>query len=163
MNTGIGGHNQTEGLSVEWLTPPGIIDRLGPFDLDPCAPVDRPWPMAVKHLTFLDDGLSHLWEGRVWLNPPYDKSIGTWLRRLADHGNGIALVFARTETDWFFDKVWQRAHAVYFLRKRLNFYRCDGARSRKNSGGPSCLVAYGVENQHRLATCGLNGKLVTLK
>ena len=27
----------------EWLTPPHILRRLGPFDLDPCAPINRPW------------------------------------------------------------------------------------------------------------------------
>jgi len=26
----------------EWLTPPYIIKALGEFDLDPCAPINRP-------------------------------------------------------------------------------------------------------------------------
>lgn len=28
----------------EWLTPPWLLSRLGSFDLDPCASVNRPWP-----------------------------------------------------------------------------------------------------------------------
>lgn len=35
----------------EWLTPRNIVDALGPFDLDPCAPIVRPWPTAVQHYT----------------------------------------------------------------------------------------------------------------
>lgn len=31
----------------EWLTPPQLLKCLGPFDLDPCSPVDRPWPTAA--------------------------------------------------------------------------------------------------------------------
>ncbi len=55
----------------EWLTPPGLIKALGTFDLGPCSPRIRPWDTAIKHLTKKDDGLTHEWAGRVWLNPPY--------------------------------------------------------------------------------------------
>lgn len=54
----------------EWLTPPEIIRALGEFDLDPCAPIVRPWDMAKAHYTELDNGLIRPWHGRVWLNPP---------------------------------------------------------------------------------------------
>lgn len=49
----------------EWLTPPEIIRALGSFDLDPCAPVKRPWEMAANHFTVLDNGLNKPWQGRV--------------------------------------------------------------------------------------------------
>lgn len=47
----------TEGKN-EWLTPPDIIKALGPFDLDPCTPAAqfRPWPTAVNHYSFEDNG-----------------------------------------------------------------------------------------------------------
>lgn len=54
----------------EWLTPPEIITALGPFDLDPCSPVNRPWATANNHYTILDDGYNKKWFGRVWCNPP---------------------------------------------------------------------------------------------
>lgn len=57
----------------EWLTPPELVRSLGQFDLDPCAPVDRPWDTAGHHYTKLDAGLESFWYGRVWLNPPYGK------------------------------------------------------------------------------------------
>lgn len=49
----------------EWLTPPEILRALGPFDLDPAAPIVRPWDMAARHYTKIDDGMSQPWEGRV--------------------------------------------------------------------------------------------------
>ena len=128
----------------EWLTPPSILWSLGPFDLDPCAPRERSWPTATPHFSINDDGLSHDWFGRVWLNPPYSKTT-QWLERLADHGNGIALVFARTETRWFFTHVWQRASAVFFFKGRIAFYHSSGAVGG-SAGAPSCLVAYGRLN-----------------
>ena len=91
------------------------------------------------------------WHGLVWLNPPYGREAGAWLNRLALHGAGIALVFARTETRSFFDNVWPHAQGLLFLRGRLTFHRPDGSASPKgyNSGGPSVLIAYGHEARAR--------------
>lgn len=151
-----------QGLTDEWLTPPSIVQALGPFDLDPCSPTVRPWPTAARHLTIEDDGLSHSWEGRVWMNPPYGPATGVWLKKLADHGNGIALVFARTETAMFHEQGWNRADAMLFLRGRLHFHRVDGSRAKFNGGAPSVLIAYGVENVRRLASSEIDGRLVHL-
>ncbi|MFY9607384.1 MAG: DNA N-6-adenine-methyltransferase [Blastocatellia bacterium] len=145
----------------EWLTPLAILRSLGPFDLDPCAPLNRPWPTAAHHLTIEDDGLAHNWFGRVWLNPPYSKT-NQWLGRLADHGNGIALIFARTETRWFFRHVWQRASAVFFFKGRIAFHHTSG-KVGASAGAPSCLVAYGRLNVQRIRRSGLIGKLIVLR
>jgi len=138
-------------LKDEWLTPPSIIEALGSFDLDPCAPVKRPWDTAKRHLTMEDDGLNHPWSGRVWLNPPYGKETGKWLEKLADHGNGIALIFSRTETTMFHDYVWSRATSLLFLRGRIHFHHVDGTRAAANAGAPSVLIAYGDNNAVALA------------
>lgn len=66
---GLSAH-QKNGGHDEWLTPPEILRALGEFDLDPCAPVVRPWETAARHYTVQDDGLALPWEGRVWCNPP---------------------------------------------------------------------------------------------
>src|SRR6185369_2312847 len=91
-------HERTTDGKEEWLTDPAIIKALEVFDLDPCAPVSRPWDMANRHYTIADDGLIQPWEGRVWLNPPYGLKTRTWIKLLSEHGNGIALIYARTET-----------------------------------------------------------------
>ncbi len=158
----IGGHHNPIAKSEVWLTPPYILQALGQFDLDPCASVDRPWPTATHHYTVEHDGLAQPWQGRVWMNPPYGQKIAFWLRRLADHGNGIALVFARTETAMFFESVWSKATALLFIEGRINFHFPNGQRAPANSGAPSVLIAYGEENALALETSGLNGAIVRL-
>jgi hypothetical protein len=122
--------------------------------------VVRPWPTADRHYTVKDNGLALPWSGRVWLNPPYGADAETWLRKLADHGDGIALIFARTETKPWFDLVWGRASAMLFLRKRVRFCDTKG-RPGTQPCAPSVLVAYGGGNAACLASCGLHGALVT--
>lgn len=158
---GIGSHHSANPVTDEWLTPPELLEALGPFDLDPCAPVERPWPTAAQHLTVAEDGLTSPWEGRVWCNPPYS-DVAPWMRRMAGHRCGLALVFARCETSWWFDYVWPSATALLFLKGRLSFARADGSRPRAghNSGGPSVLVAYSEADADRLRESRLAGALV---
>jgi hypothetical protein len=161
----IGAHQSPRSQSEVWLTPPAIIEALGPFDMDPCAaPEPRPWPTAARHVALPECGLSVPWSGRVWLNPPYGPPlvIGPWLRRMAEHGRGTALIFARTETALFFETVWRAADACLFLSGRLHFHRPDGERADGNAGAPSVLVAYGAEDARRLRACGLPGAFVPL-
>lgn len=139
----------------EWLTPPEIMAKLGTFDLDPCAPVRRPWDTAAHHFTVEDDGLSKQWFGRVWCNPPFGREAIKWLRKMRQHGNGIALIPARTETAMFYECVWEAADTVLFLRGRPHFHYVDGRRAPFNSGAPICLVAYGEANGHVIAASGL--------
>lgn len=161
----IGSHQSAKATTHEWLTPPEIIEALGPFDLDPCAPIVRPWPMAENHYTVNDDGLTKPWTGRVWLNPPYGSHAIKWLIKLANHGNGIALTFARTETRMFFGTVWDHpaASAILFIRGRLHFHYTDGRQAEANSGAPSVLIAYGKENARILENSGIDGKFINLK
>ena len=147
-----------EAATHVWLTPPEILDRLGAFDLDPCAaPSPRPWPTASRHIELPDDGLSAKWHGRVWLNPPYGPHTRLWLRKMAEHGDGIALVFARTDTRMFMDSVWGHASAFLFIANRPHFHYPDGTRAKGNSGGPLVLIAYGNKNAEALRRSGITG------
>jgi len=143
----------------EWLTPPEIVGALGVFDLDPCAPVKRPWPTAAKHYTVQDDGLALPWVGRVWLNPPYGRHTGAWFKRMAAHRDGLALIFARTETAAWHDYIWPIATGFLFLRGRVCFYHNDGTRGG-TSNAPSVLVAYGSANLVALSQSNLAGWIV---
>ena len=155
-------HTRGPKTSDDWITPKWLIERLGPFDLDPCASKSQPWPCAAEQLTEM--GLQWEWYDFVWLNPPYGRSTGEWLKKLAGHGEGIALVFARTETKMFFESVWPKASALLFLRGRLTFHYQDGTGSKPghNSGGPSVLIGYGEQAARRLKKCSDLGAFVNL-
>lgn len=141
-----------------WLTPPEIFSALGPFDLDPCGYPG--WNTASRLICLPDDGLVAEWRGRVWLNPPYGGHTAQWLGRMAEHGNGTALVFARTETAMFQKHVWPHASAVLFLAKRPHFHLPCGTRAKGNSGGPMVLIAYGRRDAELLRQSGLPGAYV---
>lgn len=165
--SGMGSH-QSHGKGENiWLTPPEIVKALGPFDLDPCFSAPRPWNTANHHYgPDAADGLGGLhapWHGMVWCNPPYDRHAWDWLARCADHGNAIALIFARTEVEQFHRQVWERANAVLFLEGRLFFHHSDGRRAAHNGGAPSVLVAYGEMAVSRLLFCKLRGHFVRLR
>lgn len=143
---GLSSHQSARMKNDEWLTPPEWLTALGKFDLDPCSPIVRPWNTARIHFTVEDNGLAREWLGRVWCNPPFGREAAKWLKRMADHNNGIALIPARTETAMFYESVWSRADSVCFVRGRPHFHYVDGRRAPFNSGVPICLVAYGRAN-----------------
>jgi hypothetical protein len=154
-------HQSTVGLNNEWLTPREIIEALGSFDLDPCAPIERPWPTAINHFTITDDGLSQLWFGRVWLNPPFNRyERGEWMRRMAEHNNGIMLIPAACETKAFQRWVFNKCSGLLMLNHRPHFHHVDGTRAYANSGCTICLVAYGDYNFRILKESELGTPLV---
>ena len=146
----------------EWLTPPEIINSLGEFDVDPCTPINRPWDTALIHYNKNDDGFTKEWHGRVWCNPPYGRETFEWIHKLAAHGNGMTLIFARTETLGFHYEVWDKADAIFFFKGRLKFHYVDGKQGL-SANAPSCLVAYGQNNVEAIKNANLNGKLIILK
>lgn len=140
-------HGETAvGGTTEWYTPASFFDRLGmTFDLDPASPGADvvPWVPAARHFTIRENGLLQPWSGRVWLNPPYGPQAVPFLHRLAEHGDGLALVFSRTETAWW-RAVAPRSEAVCFLRDRLHHVRADGHQGRGAMG--SALLVFGARN-----------------
>lgn len=101
-----------------------------------------------------DDGMAQEWEGTVWLNPPYGKETPRWLGKLAQHGDGIALVFSRTDPAWF-QKAAAAADAVCFISGRVRFI--DG-RTMERGGSPgagSALLAFGEKSAQALLRSGL--------
>lgn len=163
MSRAMGSHQSASMVNDRWLTPRHVLDALGSFDLDPCGAPG--WQTAATIYTpeTTGDGLSLDWCGRVWLNPPYGSQSGAWLSKLAEHGRGTALIFARTETRMFFEHVWRKASALLFLEGRLTFLYPDGTRARANGGAPSVLVAYGRSDAEILAACEIPGHYVSLE
>jgi len=161
LSPNFGNEASVAGTNV-WLTPPDLLAQLGEFDLDPCAPLNRPWDIAKKHYTIEDDGLSQPWSGRVWMNPPYGPGMDRWLNKLASHQDGgLALIFARTETKAFFSEVWYKASAILFIKGRLKFHLPTGEQAR-TAGSPSVLIAYGEREREFLRNCSVDGYYIDL-
>ncbi len=159
MNKGFS-HEATANKTVEWYTPKYIFDAIGVyFDLDPCSPGKHivPWVPAGECYTIEQDGMMSPWFGNVWMNPPYGKNTPVWLERLALHGTGIALLFARTDARWFHRFVVM-ADAICFVKGRINFVREENAADyaqgkhalMETPGAGSILIAYGKENARSL-------------
>lgn len=132
----------------EWYTPQIIIDRVIEFfdeiDLDPCSNSHAsPNVPATEVFTQEDDGLSQVWSGRVYMNPPYGETIGLWVNKIADAYDsgeieaGIALLPGRVDTRWFRRL---RSYAICFLWGRLQFVGAENS-----APFPSILVYLGNE------------------
>ena len=147
----------------EWYTPRWILDTLGPFDLDPCAPPAdvRPYEIAPTAYTKDDDGLSREWHGTVWMNPPYSRVLlRRFCERMARHGNGIALLVNRQDNLLWQEVIFPTAKSMIFMRHRVKFLRPDGTTGSPFFG--SCLVAWGDGCDRRLRGSGIEGKYVVL-
>lgn len=116
-----------------WTTPPHIIDKLieifGVFDLDPCSETSNNKVRNSKAkigYTKQDNGLIKPWFGTVFVNPPYSREVGQWVKKCYQEyqkGNTeiiIALVASRTDTKWFHDYIAGVAD-IYFIKGRLKF------------------------------------------
>ena len=135
-----------------WLTPKWIIDALGGyevFDLDVCAHLPNGKPIiqtAKQYYTEKEDGLKSPWFFNVWCNPPYN-DLGSWLRKMSEHKNGIILCFARTDT-----KAWQyvkTATGINFIKGRIKFLNENGE-GNQPANAASCLIAWSEENYKRI-------------
>ena len=107
-----------------------------------------------------DDGLSQEWFGRIWLNPPYDQPlISHFVKKMAQHGNGIALLYNRCDNKLFRDVVFPTMDSIFFINGRIRFFRPDGT----IGGSPGCgsiLVAWGQQNTEFIMKSDLEGTLL---
>jgi len=138
------------------LTPLSLIEKLGVFDYDPCGIQHH--KTANKIISLPTDGLAEIWEGRVWLNPPYSNPT-EFMNKLAEHGNGIALVLNSTDTVWF-QNALKKADGMYLLKGRPKFMRLDMSKVSIMRG--VVLFAFGKDNAIKLKECGLDGYFVSL-
>lgn len=151
-------------LKDEWYTPAWVTDPLGPFDLDPAAPLVPHRKIAGREYTKADDGLSLPWEGRVWLNPPFSHpALKSFVRKMAEHGDGIMLLLCRGfDAGWFQDDVLGKADAILLLRGRVRFIGPDGKAGRNAPLG-TLLAAYGKDNARVLQECGIKGTFIRIR
>lgn len=123
-----------------WATPQDFFDALNAefnFDVDVCATAEN--AKCIKYFTAQQDGLKQDWNGVCWMNPPYGRVIGNWVKKAyVSAQNGatvVCLLPARTDTKWWHDYCMKGS--VRFIRGRLKF-GCN-----KNSAPfPSAVVIF---------------------
>lgn len=149
-------HESTRNETIEWYTPPEIFEALGlHFDLDPCSPgAGLSHVPADAHYTKDDDGLASDWFGTVFVNPPYGVHTPEWMDKIAEHGDGIALVFARTDTAWA-QRALRAADCVCFISSRVRFFKGNTTERGGTPGAGSMLLAFGPTSAAALENSGL--------
>ncbi len=97
----------------KWSTPPDFYKKLDDefhFDFDPC-PINP---------TF--DGLNVKWGGCNYMNPPYGREIGKWVKKASESPLTVCLLPARTDTRWFHDYIYNKPNVeIRLLKGRLKF------------------------------------------
>jgi len=137
--------------SNEWETPQLLFDILDSnihFKLDPCATKDN--HKCEKYYTVEDDGLSKHWKGPVFMNPPYGREIGKWVKKayetslpdlFHDKARVVGLIPARPDTKYWFNYIFLKAWVI-FLKGRLKFSN-PGVGECIGAPFPSALVFWG--------------------
>lgn len=131
--------------SDNWPTPQAFFDALHAefaLDLDVCASAEN--AKCPRFFSANDDGLSQEWRGRCWMNPPYGRGIGAWVRKAYEASLAGALVVclvpARTDTSWWHD--YCAKGEVRFVRGRLKFGDAKNA-----APFPSAVVIFHPQSQ----------------
>lgn len=134
--------------SMEWETPQEFFDRLDAefhFDLDVCATAEN--AKCARYFTPEEDGLAQEWGGTCFMNPPYGREIGKWVRKAYEEAQKgatvVCLLPARTDTAWWHDYV-MRAVEIRFIRGRLRF---GGAAN--GAPFPSAVVVFRPGGNHQ--------------
>lgn len=136
MNSGL-----LSSKSNEWSTPKAVFDALDRefgFTLDPCSTPEN--AKCSKFYTQIENGLEQDWTNeRVFMNPPYGREIGRWMKKAWDSSRGGALVVclvpSRTDTKWWHD--FATRGEIRFLKGRLKFG--DGL---CNAPFPSAIIVF---------------------
>ena len=132
----------------DYETPPELVSDLAQvftWDLDVCA--DGP-NVCQNYFDVDADGLAQEWHGLCWMNPPYGRRrhIDWWLEKacgesLAGRASTVALIPARTSTEWFFEWVVGKAQMIVFIRGRLKYLNPETG-ARHPAPFPSAFAVY---------------------
>lgn len=124
----------------EWETPQTLFDALHEefnFETDVCA---LPGNAKCSHFFTPEvDGLSQNWTGVCWMNPPYGRKIGNWIKKAYESSISgatvVCLIPSRTDTKWWHDYCMKGE--VRFIKGRLKF-----GDSKNSAPFPSAIVIF---------------------
>jgi site-specific DNA-methyltransferase (adenine-specific) len=119
------------------------LDQQYHFTLDPCCTRDT--RLCHKYYTKQDDGLKQDWGNAcVFMNPPYRREIGDWVKKAYEESRKgatvVCLIPARTDTQWWKNYCLQANDAI-FLTGRVKFLE-NGVSLKAGAPFPSVIVAF---------------------
>ena len=126
----------------EWSTPQDLFDKINEwyeFNLDVCALPEN--TKCKDYFTPEIDGLKQDWKDVCWMNPPYGREIGKWIKKAYEESKSemvkgvVCLLPARTDTRWFHDYCVKGE--IEFIKGRLKFGGC-----KNNAPFPNMIVVF---------------------
>jgi len=127
-----------------WETPQWLFDEYNKtynFNIDVCALPEN--AKCKEYFTPEKDGLTCVWKGNVWMNPPYGSEIKKWVKKASEESNKgnctvVSLLPARTDTRWFHDYIYMGINInIHFIKGRLKF-----GNSKNSAPFPSMIVIF---------------------
>lgn len=126
---------------MDWATPPEVFDPLNrefSFTLDVCATEEN--HKCPHFITPEWNALTADWGSEVcWMNPPYGRTIGAWMRKAHESSLAgatvVCLVPARTDTAWWHD--YAMRGEIRFMRGRVKFVGAE-----HSAPFPSAIVIF---------------------
>ena len=137
----------------DWETPQAFFESLNAkyhFAIDLAASKDN--TKCDRYFSVDDDSLSQDWSvdfgGAMYLNPPYGRHIGDWVKKAYETSLRVnvpivLLIPARTDTSYWHDYIFGKA-SIKFIRGRLKFEQNGMAVGP--APFPSAIIVYNGEN-----------------
>jgi len=128
---------------MDWETPQDFFDELDKefeFNLDVCASKEN--KKCHNYFSKENDALKQDWNlignDWKWMNPPYGREIGKWIKKASEERKVVALIPARTDTKYFHEYIYNKPNVeIRFIKGRLKF---SGAKS--SAPFPSMIVIF---------------------
>jgi phage N-6-adenine-methyltransferase len=133
-----------------WRTPAALynaLDKEFGFTLDAAASrnnkkcenylgPDHPNPTKQNSLK------AH-WQGTVFCNPPYGRTVNQWVQHAKEQAQQgatvVMIVMACTDTNWWHEQAWKAAE-IRLVQGRVSFNRSNGEKAAAAPKGSAILI-----------------------
>lgn len=136
------------GVNPNWETPQSLFDEACTLynvapSLDVCA--TRQNKKCTSFFSKRDNALGKPWTKSFYMNPPYGRKMDVWIEYAYEQHKkhnvtGMALVFSKTETQWWHNFVQDKAE-VHFIKGRVR-YEMGGCPSKNTAPYGSCWIIW---------------------
>ena len=123
-----------------WATPQEFFDKYNEkfsFETDVCATSEN--AKCDKFFDIQTNGLEQEWKGVCWMNPPYGRTIGQWVKKAYESAKSgatvVCLLPSRTDTKWWHDYCMKGE--IEFIKGRLKF-----GNAKAGAPFPSAVVVF---------------------